>query len=130
MAHKHLFRLIMGLVFLFTINCDKEKWIELELTSDQCTNKGMIMGQFNDEVGSIEVDNTNSLVYIELPPSEVLVNGAKLFPCNLNPIDLMEYTSIKFSGLVYALASESDSIYQLPSGYAQTLLSKAQVSSE
>jgi hypothetical protein len=62
------------------------------------------------------------------PPSDELKNGAKLVPCNVFPQKLIEYSTIKFTGLVYSLASESDSLYQLPSGYFQTLLSKAQVS--
>jgi len=128
MVHKVIISPFLILIVFLSLSCETWKWEGVELNSDQCANAGTIMGKFTDEIGEIKYDSGNSIMYIHLPPSDELKNGAKLVPCNVSPQKLIEYSTIKFTGLVYSLASESDSLYQLPSGYFQTLLSKAQVS--
>lgn len=123
-------RPLLAVLLFLAFGCETMNWETVELNSDQCANAGTIMAKYTDQVGEIKYDSENSILYIYLPPSDGLKNGAKLLPCNVSPQNLIEYSSIKFTGLVYSQASESDSTNLLPSGYIQTLLSKAQVSKE
>lgn len=106
---------LLGALFVIGTSCDKEEWIELNLTNNYCNEIDDEEIGFIDEHNGILIssDDTSPAYTIEADAyGELLPNKPVLFPCNLPNSELLfEGQKIRFSGeLISWNGSESDSI--------------------